>query len=102
WISFTAKTKGTLVVDDGAATALRANKSLLASGILSATGDFQPGDAVLITTQQNTPLARGLINYALSDLLLIKGHKSSQFASLLKTETYYDEVIHRDDLVLEP
>jgi glutamate 5-kinase len=100
WIGLTARTKGTLVVDDGAAKALRANKSLLAMGIVSVDGDFEKGDAVLITDKEGGTVARGLINYPRADVDVIKGHKSSEFAKLLKTETYYDEVIHRDDLVI--
>jgi glutamate 5-kinase len=101
WISLTARTKGTLTIDDGAANALRSNKSLLASGILAATGHFDAGDPVLITTQNGTPLAKGLSNYSHEELALIRGHKSADFPALLKTDTYYDEVIHKDDLVLE-
>jgi glutamate 5-kinase len=101
WIGLTARTRGTLVVDEGAARALRNNKSLLASGILSASGEFECGDAVLITSNDGTSLARGLINYSRQDVDLIRGHRSADFAALLKTDTYYDEVIHRDDLVLE-
>jgi glutamate 5-kinase len=101
WIGLTAKTKGTLIVDAGAAKALRANKSLLASGILSAAGDFDKGDAVLITDQHDAAVARGLINYSKADVELIKGHKSSEFPAILKTESVYEEVIHKDDLVLE-
>jgi glutamate 5-kinase len=102
WIGLTAKTRGTLIIDDGAAKALKANKSLLASGILSADGDFVRGDALLITSKDNTPLARGLTNYSRAQVDLIRGHKSSDFSRLLNTDTYYDEVIHRDDLVLDP
>jgi glutamate 5-kinase len=101
WIGLTARTKGTLVVDDGAAKALQANKSLLASGIVSADGEFDCGDAVLIARKDKTPIARGLTNYSRAEVDIIRGHKSSEFSNLLKTETYYDEVIHRDDLVLE-
>jgi len=101
WIALTARNRGTLVVDDGAAKALRNNKSLLATGIVSAEGDFAAGDAVLITDKHAKPIARGLINYARAELDLIRGHKTSEFSRLLNTETYYDEVIHRDDLVPE-
>jgi len=101
WIGLTAKTKGTLVVDAGAVKALRANKSLLASGIVAAAGEFQRGDAVLITTQEGEAIARGLTNYARREVDVVRGHKTAEFAGLLKTETYYDEVIHRNDLVME-
>jgi glutamate 5-kinase len=100
WIGMTARTRGTLIVDDGAAKALLANKSLLASGIVKVEGDFEKGDAVLITDKAGTSLARGLSNYCAADVDLIKGHKSGEFARLLKVDTYYDEVIHRDDLVI--
>ena len=100
WIGLTARTRGTLVVDDGAAKALRANKSLLATGIKSVEGDFEKGDALLITDLKGHTIARGLTNYCRGDVDLIKGHKSSEFPALLKTETNYQEVIHRDDLVL--
>jgi glutamate 5-kinase len=100
WIGMTARTKGTLVVDDGAVKALRANKSLLASGIVSVSGEFEKGDAVLITDKAGTAVARGLTNYCTGDVAIIKGHRTSDFAGLLKVDTYYDEVIHRDDLVL--
>ena len=35
------------------------------------------------------------------DLAIIKGQKSRDFPKLLQVDTYYDEVIHRDDMVLE-
>jgi len=100
WIGLTARTRGTLVVDDGAARALKANKSLLATGIKSVDGEFEKGDALLITDLQGNTVARGLTNYCREDVDLIKGHKSSEFPALLKTDKNYEEVIHRDDLVL--
>ncbi|HVS71653.1 MAG TPA: glutamate 5-kinase [Phycisphaerae bacterium] len=101
WIGLTARTKGSLTVDAGAAAALRSNKSLLATGITAADGHFDAGDPVLILDPAGHPLARGLSNYSHEDLALIRGHKSTEFPALLHTDTYYDEVIHKDDLVLE-
>jgi glutamate 5-kinase len=100
WIGLTARTKGTMQVDDGAAKALRLNKSLLASGIIGVSGEFECGDAVLVTAVDGKVIGRGLTNYGRGDVEIIRGHKTSEFAALLKTEVYYDEVIHRDDLVL--
>ena len=77
-------------------------KLIPSSGIVTAAGDFDCGDAVLITDRAGAAVARGLTNYARADVELIRGHKSSEFPGLLKTESYYDEVIHRDDLVLAP
>lgn len=102
WIALTAKTLGTLTVDDGAAKALRGNKSLLASGVKQVDGAFKKGDPVAIQDTNGTLLARGLINYCHEDMAKIMGHRTSDFAALLGTDTYYDEVIHRDNLVLAP
>jgi len=101
WIGLTARPLGTLTIDDGAVRALRQNKSLLASGIVRATGDFVHGDPVAVTDAQGIIIAHGLSNYSQADVEKIRGQRTSRFAELLETETYYDEVIHRDDLVLE-
>lgn len=101
WIGLTARTQGTLVVDDGCANALRQNKSLLASGITEVKGEFHRGDAVAVVDASGQMLARGLSNYNHEDLTKLKGHRTGDFAALLGTEAYDDEVIHRDNLVLE-
>ena len=101
WISLTARTRGAMTVDTGAAAALRNNKSLLAGGIVATSGDFAPGDAVAIVDSTGQVIARGLSNYSRDDVEKIKGHKSREFSQLLDSETWYDEVVHRDDLVLE-
>ena len=102
WIGLTARVRGTMVVDAGAAAALRNNKSLLAGGIVGSDGDFTPGDPVAILDASGQLLARGLSNYSRADVEKIKGHRSREFARLLQCDTWYDEVVHRDDLVLEP
>jgi glutamate 5-kinase len=101
WIGLTARAKGKLVVDDGAAKALRGNKSLLAMGIVGVEGEFESGDVVAIVDKAGQAVARGVTNYSRAEVEVIKGHKSGEFARLLKVETYWDEVIHRDDLVVE-
>jgi len=101
WIGLTAKTRGVIVVDAGAAAALKNNKSLLAGGIVSASGDFETGDAVAIEDASGKLVARGLTNYSRGDVEKIKGHKSRDFAALLGSDTWYDEVVHRDDMVIQ-
>ena len=101
WIGLTARPCGTLIIDAGAAKALNNNKSLLASGIMSSEGDFSRGDAVAIVDPQGQRLAMGLTNYSRSEVETIRGHKSREFSRLLGTDTWYDEVVHRDDLVLK-
>ncbi len=91
-------TKGELVVDAGAGRALRGGSSLLASGITEVRGSFDFGDAVSISCQ-DLVVARGLSNYGSQALGRIKGRKSSEFEQILGSRDY-DEVVHRDNLVL--
>jgi len=100
WIGWTVQPRGTIVVDDGAARAMRrGGKSLLAIGISAVEGHFQHGDVVRVRDSTGLEFARGLSNYSSAELNRIKGLRSSQFASVLGDKTY-DEVIHRDNLVI--
>ncbi len=100
WIGLSAKTRGTVVIDQGAVRALLRNKSLLAGGITAVAGDFSRGDAVMVVDVSGKMIARGLSNYSREEVEKIKGRKSREFAALLGLNTWYEEVIHRDDLVL--
>ncbi len=100
WIG-SARPAGSIVVDDGAAVAVgKNNKSLLPAGVVRVEGDFVRGDVVAIVNGKNEPIARGLSNYSSADLLLVKGKKTSEVRTLLH-EAAYDEVVHRDNLLLE-
>jgi glutamate 5-kinase len=99
WIG-SARAAGTIVVDDGAARALvEKNRSLLAAGIVRVDGAFARGDVVAIVTSAGQSVARGLTNYAAADLEQIRGKKTADVRALIK-ECAYDEVVHRDNLVL--
>jgi glutamate 5-kinase len=100
WIGLTARTLGSLTVDDGAKKALKNNKSLLARGITAAAGEFAQGDAVVVVDGDGGIIARGLSNYSREEVEKIKGQKTSSFKALLARDTWYEEVIHRDNLVL--
>jgi glutamate 5-kinase len=99
WIG-AARPVGTIVVDDGAVKALvERNKSLLAAGITQVQGAFLRGDVVAITDSAGHTIARGLTNYCAEDVTLIHGKKTSE-VRLLLGERAYDEVVHRDNLVV--
>ena len=99
WID-SARPAGSIVVDDGCATALRKNKSLLPAGVVRVEGTFDPGDVVAVTSATDgQTIARGLTNYTATDIEKIRGKKSTEVRALL-AEGAYDEVIHRDNLVL--
>jgi len=100
WIAFGRTTSGTLYVDDGAKKALlQHGKSLLPAGITEVEGKFNAGAAVRVADSQNLTLARGLVNYSSDELRLIKGKKSSEISSILGRKDF-DEIIHRDNLVI--
>jgi glutamate 5-kinase len=91
--------QGSMVIDDGAAQALRQGGSLLAVGVLSASGDFERGDALRLETSAGEEIGRGLVNYPAADLERIRGRHSEDIEAILGY-AYGDEVIHRDNLVL--
>lgn len=100
WIAFNLKPKGQLVIDDGAAKALLGQgKSLLPIGVKQVTGSFNVGDPVEFMDSNGNRLGMGLVNYNSTDIDRIKGVKSANIAHVLGSKPY-DEVIHRDNLVL--
>ncbi len=100
WIAFGRATRGALVVDNGARDALlNKGRSLLPAGVAAVEGVFGPGAAVRIIDGAGVMIARGLANYGSDDIRRIMGRKSAEIAELLGHKEY-DEVVHRDNLVL--
>ena len=99
WID-AARPAGTLHVDAGASAALCAGgKSLLPAGIVRIDGAFDRGDVVEVRGPDDARIARGLCNYAAGDLALILGRRTHEVRQVLGDRAF-DEVIHRDNLVL--
>jgi len=71
----------------------------LAIGITKVDGDFEFGDSVGILNQKGKEIARGLVNYDNEELARILGRSTQEIERILGHK-YYDEVIHRDDLVI--
>jgi len=92
-------TSDAIVVDAGAAQALREGGSLLPVGVLRVSGNFERGDTVRVTDPAGNEIARGLTNYNAKDINQICGRQSSEIDSIL-TFAYGDEVIHRNNMVL--
>ncbi len=100
WIAFGKAPRGSVVIDDGAVGALvKQGRSLLAAGVVGVEGSFDAGEAVNIRDKAGHDVARGLSNYSCADLTAIKGLKTGQIAEKLGHKDF-DEVIHRDNLVL--
>lgn len=99
WIS-SIRPKGTIHIDTGAAGALQnKGKSLLPAGITRVEGEFERGDCVAICAGDGQVIAKGLCNYDTATVLLILGKKSAEVREML-ADAAYDEVVHRDNLVL--
>ena len=92
--------RGKLIVDSGAAMALKSQqRSLLAAGIKSLQGKFQRGDIVNIHDPQGTKIGCGITNYSSADIETITGSHSGQITALLGYD-YGTEVVHRNNLVI--
>jgi len=88
-----------VVVDHGAAGALRGGSSLLPVGITAVRGPFERGDPVAVLDAAGHELARGLVNYDAGDVTRLQGQRSAAIETILGF-SYGDEVIHRNHLVL--
>ena len=99
WIAGSLEPKGTLTIDAGAVSALRAGKSLLPAGVIRIDGAFSRGDAVIVRGPDTHEIGRGLVAYDAEDAERIKGRSSADIPAILGFAGRA-EMIHRDDLVL--
>lgn len=99
WIG-SVRPAGSIVIDAGAARAVvELHKSLLPAGIVKVEGEFARGDVVMLQDDAGNPIARGLSNYSAADVRSIRGKKTAEVRALF-AEAAYDEVVHRDNLVV--
>jgi len=100
WIGFTVQPRGHLVLDAGARRAVEdQGRSLLPIGVVEVIGNFRKGDVVALRDAEGVEFARGLTNYRSEDVLRIKGLKTGEIAGALG-HCPYEEVIHRDNMVV--
>jgi len=101
WIRHAPASGGALIVDAGAARALRAGgASLLPGGVWQVDGEFGRGDVVVIRTQDGATVARGVAQYAAAEARRIAGRHTRDIEAALGY-SYGENLVHRDDLVLE-
>jgi len=99
WMADHLQIAGRLVLDAGAANALRSGgRSLLPIGVVSVEGSFARGDVVACIGPEGREIARGIVNYASGDARRIIGHPSTEIATRLG---FVDEpeLIHRTNLL---
>ncbi len=100
WILYNLKPSGDVLVDNGACAAVTVKgKSLLPSGVRDIRGSFGAGECVRCVDDTGREFARGLVNYSAQELRKIKGSHSGKIEAILGYKAY-DEIIHRDDLVV--
>jgi glutamate 5-kinase len=100
WIAYSSRPKGSVTLDDGAVLAItEKGKSLLPSGILHVEGIFAAGDCIYCLNRSGKRIAKGLTNYASSDMKRIMQKKTSEIEGILGFK-YSDEAVHRDNMVV--
>ena len=100
WIGFFHKSQGVLVVDEGARRALvTRGTSLLPIGIREVSGNFEAGAVVDVRAADGATIGRGMTGYSADDIRKIRGRRTGEIAAILGASDF-DEVIHRDNLVL--
>ena len=100
WLAFGAMIKGELVVDEGCEKALiTEGSSLLSVGIVEVKGTFDQGNSVRILSKQGREIARGLANYNSEEIKKICGKNTNNISKILGSKLY-DEVTHRDNMVI--
>jgi len=100
WVGFAAKTRGRLVLDDGAVRAVQGGlASLLPAGVTAVEGDFREGDPVEMVDARGKVIARGLSAYAATDMPALLGRSTGALRDDLGAG-YDKPLVHRDDLVL--
>jgi glutamate 5-kinase len=100
WLKHAAVTRGSLRLDPGAVEAVvKRHASLLPAGIIGVEGTFDAGDPVDLRDENDTIIARGLVNYDAAEIPGLMGRSTRWLASKLGPE-YEREVVHRDDLVI--
>ena len=100
WMLSGISQRGQVIVDDGAAAAVRdRHRSLLPAGVRRTDGDFARGDTVYIADGQGAAFACGITNYGSADIERIRGLRSGKIEETLGYH-YGEEIVHRNNLVL--
>jgi glutamate 5-kinase len=100
WLAYAATTRGRVHLDAGAVQAVVERRlSLLPAGITGADGEFVAGDPVDLLDEKGHAVARGLVNFDVTELPALLGRSTPDLARELGP-AFSREVVHRDDIVL--
>jgi glutamate 5-kinase len=100
WLKYAKPSRGTVLIDAGAARALRdGGTSLLPVGIVEVQGTFDAGDAVEVALAEGGgPVGKGIVSFSAAELRQVRGLKSTAVRDRLGGAT--EEAVHRDYFVL--
>lgn len=100
WLAFGARIRGSVVVDKGCEQAIvTTGSSLLPTGITEVDGEFEQGSTIRVLNSEGREIARGVVNYGSDDVRKIAGVRTQDIIEKLGSKLY-DEVIHRDNMVV--
>jgi len=100
WLAHAARTRGRLVLDEGAVRAvLDRHTSLLPAGVTAVEGEFEAGDPVELVGPDGAVVARGLVAYSSQEVPALLGRSTAALRDELGPG-YDRELVHRDDMVL--
>jgi len=100
WIAFGMRTKGSVVIDEGAMDAIvKKGKSLLPVGVVEVRGKFNKGDTLKVYSVDGHLIAKGISNFSDKELNRVKGKNEKQITKQIGP-AFCGEVIHRDCLVV--
>lgn len=98
WMVFNAYAKGSIVVDNGASSAILKRKSLLATGIIKVEGNFKENNVIFIVDEYGKKLAKGISNFSSEEIKQVIGKHSQDVKEILKSTK--DEIVHASMMVL--
>lgn len=100
WIAYGGLSEGSIIIDDGAVKALaKEGKSLLATGIIGAEGEWERKELVRIVNVKGTEIARGLVELSSEEVILTQGKHSDEVLKLIP-DLEGNEIVHRDNMTL--
>ncbi len=98
WLGGRLTSHGKIIVDAGAASAMKNGSSLLPAGATEIEGDFKRGEVIDILCG-GIVIARGLSEYDAAAAAQICGKKSTELAAILGTVPR-SVLVHRDQMVM--
>ena len=100
WIAGSLAVTGRLHLDEGAARAVQAGRSLLAAGITQVEGQFERGSAIRLVDPAGHAFATALAGYDSHECRLIAGRQSDDIEAVLGYKRGV-ALVHATDLVLD-